>query len=273
MSQLQFVEIVGGAGILLLALYSFRRPKEPEPRWGLVDVEGFRPADVLAPLLLVGLMLALGWLSAQPPAAAQGAEQSPISWVSGVAVALSALIFTALVVGLVVVYLGKFRRISVEILWGLRPHSWAKSTALGVIFIIPAACIALLLQWPWRFLLEYFGVALEEQSSITLLRQRHGPELLQILVGAVVAAPLMEECLFRGFLYPALKRARGRYFALAASSILFGLAHFNARALLPLAFLGLAFALVYERTGSLRVVVIMHSIFNLGMCLYTIYGG
>jgi len=84
----------------------------------------------------------------------------------------------------------------------------------------------------------------------------------------IVVAPFVEEFFFRGFFYRSL---RTRYpIALAAliDGLIFGLIHFGfdgADGLLilpPLAFLGVIFCLVYEKTKSLWAVVGMHAFNN-----------
>ncbi len=84
----------------------------------------------------------------------------------------------------------------------------------------------------------------------------------------IVVAPFVEEFFFRGFFYRSL---RTRYpIALAAliDGVIFGLIHFGfdgADGLLilpPLAFLGVIFCLVYEKTKSLWAVIGMHAFNN-----------
>jgi membrane protease YdiL (CAAX protease family) len=88
-------------------------------------------------------------------------------------------------------------------------------------------------------------------------------------VMVIAIAPVVEEVFFRGFFYRAL---RTRYpIALAAliDGLIFGVIHYSfdgADALLilpPLAFLGVIFCLVYERTGSLYAVIGMHTFNNI----------
>jgi uncharacterized protein len=84
----------------------------------------------------------------------------------------------------------------------------------------------------------------------------------------ICVAPIAEEFFFRGFFYRAL---RSRWSVLGAATIdglLFGVIHYDftgADALLilpPLAILGFAFCLVYERTGSIYPTIAMHSFNN-----------
>lgn len=80
---------------------------------------------------------------------------------------------------------------------------------------------------------------------------------------AVIVAPITEEILFRGILYPVLREAIGMKGAIAISAILFGMAHLHFPMVLPLAFLGVVLALAYEYSGSLFLSIGIHACFNL----------
>jgi len=81
-------------------------------------------------------------------------------------------------------------------------------------------------------------------------------------VAAVIVAPLCEEIVFRGYLYPAAKRFTGPATAMFCSALLFSLAHGSLAMLLPLFLLGFAFAWIYERTGSLWAPIFAHFCVN-----------
>lgn len=92
-------------------------------------------------------------------------------------------------------------------------------------------------------------------------RQAAGP--LAALVLALVAAPLAEELLFRGLLYPLLRRRVSVITSVLVTTAVFGIMHGNVvqfASTLPLAVL---LALVYERTRVLWPCVLMHLGFNL----------
>ena len=82
-------------------------------------------------------------------------------------------------------------------------------------------------------------------------------------VVTVVLAPLVEELVFRGVMFPALVQLKGRTVGLWGTSILFGLIHFNLFSLLPLIVMGLLLALLYERTRNLLAPIAVHAAFNL----------
>ncbi len=84
----------------------------------------------------------------------------------------------------------------------------------------------------------------------------------------IVVAPFVEEFFFRGFFYRALRTRYPIVVAALVDGVIFGLIHFGfdgADGLLilpPLAFLGIIFCLVYEKTKSLWAVVGMHAFNN-----------
>jgi membrane protease YdiL (CAAX protease family) len=84
----------------------------------------------------------------------------------------------------------------------------------------------------------------------------------------IVVAPFVEEFFFRGFFYRALRTRYPIVVAALIDGLIFGLIHFGfdgADGLLilpPLAFLGIIFCLVYEKTKSLWAVVGMHAFNN-----------
>jgi uncharacterized protein len=83
----------------------------------------------------------------------------------------------------------------------------------------------------------------------------------------ICVAPFCEEFFFRGFFYGALRTRFSVGVAAVIDGLVFGLIHFeggNDAWLIvpPLAFLGITFCLVYERTRSLYPVIALHSINN-----------
>jgi membrane protease YdiL (CAAX protease family) len=79
---------------------------------------------------------------------------------------------------------------------------------------------------------------------------------------AVVLAPVVEEMLFRGILYPVIKELGYPRFALWSTSLVFGLVHANFMTFLPLTFLALLLVMLYEATDNLLAPILVHSLFN-----------
>lgn len=86
-----------------------------------------------------------------------------------------------------------------------------------------------------------------------------------MLVLAGVVAPVVEETMFRGYLYGVLKRYLGGVGAGLFTAGLFAAMHMNVAALPALFLLALCLTLAYEATGSLLVNIFMHGLFNLSM--------
>jgi hypothetical protein len=111
---------------------------------------------------------------------------------------------------------------------------------------------------------------------ITSLRmepqEQHTLKVLQVSVGlgqricfglaAIVLAPIVEEILFRGILYPVVKQRGHPALALAGTSLLFAAIHYNLMTFVPLTFLAVALTWVYEKTDNLLAPIATHCIFN-----------
>ncbi|WP_371793075.1 CPBP family intramembrane metalloprotease [Streptomyces sp. NBC_01471] len=92
---------------------------------------------------------------------------------------------------------------------------------------------------------------------------RHAAGAVATLLLTLVAAPVGEEFLFRGLIYPLLRKRMGVPVSALVSAVVFGLLHGNAvqfASTLPLAVL---LALLYERTRALWLCVLLHLGFNL----------
>lgn len=86
---------------------------------------------------------------------------------------------------------------------------------------------------------------------------------LLTLLGAGVLAPISEELYFRGLLHGWFRPRFGLWVRVLLSSALFGLAHFDSLAVVASSFvLGVANALLYERSKSIWVPIAMHALTN-----------
>ncbi|MFD2794603.1 CPBP family intramembrane glutamic endopeptidase [Promicromonospora vindobonensis] len=84
---------------------------------------------------------------------------------------------------------------------------------------------------------------------------------------ALVIAPIAEEMLFRGLLYPLLRRHVSVVGSVLVTTAVFGLVHGNAVQLVAVLPLAILLALVYERTRRLWPCVLLHLGFNLAAIL------
>lgn len=99
------------------------------------------------------------------------------------------------------------------------------------------------------------------------LEGRDGVALAIFFLTASVAAPAFEELMFRGFLLPSLTRYLPVWGAIAASSLLFAVAHLSLSEVLPLMTLGIVLGTVYTRSRNLLASMLLHSLWNSGTLL------
>jgi len=84
------------------------------------------------------------------------------------------------------------------------------------------------------------------------------PEMQEIVQTMISS----EEFIFRGYIYPILKRYSHRLFAGFMTSLLFAVVHGHMEGLVPLLFLAIILTLCYEITGSIFVPILIHALFN-----------
>ena len=89
-----------------------------------------------------------------------------------------------------------------------------------------------------------------------------GPAIIGSFALAALWGPLAEEIFFRGFVFSGLAGRLGIGWAAAVSSLLFALAHFDPRVMVPIFAIGLLLAWLYTRTGSIWACFATHAAWN-----------
>ncbi len=87
----------------------------------------------------------------------------------------------------------------------------------------------------------------------------------------VVLAPLGEELLFRGFVYPGLRGRFGVIGAMLLTSVFFALFHVHPLLYAPMFIIGMVLVILYEYRGTLVPSILLHGLNNL-LALMAIYG-
>lgn len=146
---------------------------------------------------------------------------------------------------------------------GLRWKEWPR--------VFLTSLVTLLTMWTIFFgfhlvgyqeLIESLGVK-STQEAVDLLRQTKDINVLILMVvSVVIVAPLCEEVVFRGYIYPALKKFAGPWIGWVVSALFFSAAHGSVAVLIPLFFFGLVLVLLYEWTGSIWAPIAAHALFN-----------
>ncbi|MGA0132904.1 MAG: CPBP family intramembrane glutamic endopeptidase [Opitutales bacterium] len=126
--------------------------------------------------------------------------------------------------------------------------------------------------WAWAHTSGWLGAPpedmLQEIVDIVMRTEVVTAKFGLLTLAVAVGAPLMEELVFRGTLYPALKSLlswlppRGNVaVSAAATGLLFGAAHLTPSAFIPLTLFGAFLCLVRDRHG-LATAIAVHAFFN-----------
>jgi len=111
--------------------------------------------------------------------------------------------------------------------------------------------------------MSLFGWDYSEQLALVALRNSGSPAQLIVLgIVTILLAPLAEELLFRGVLYPAVKQFGYPHLAFWGTAALFGAIHVSLAIFLPLTVLALLLNWLYEKTDNLLAPIAAHVTFN-----------
>jgi membrane protease YdiL (CAAX protease family) len=132
---------------------------------------------------------------------------------------------------------------------------------------IPVVCLFLPVAWLLQSLslhaMTKFGWQPETETAVTVLTSAKAWWLRAYLgVFTVAIAPVAEEFIFRGMLYPLVKQCGWPRLAWFGVSFLFALIHWDAAAFAALFLLALVLTWLYEKTDSLLAPITAHALFN-----------
>jgi uncharacterized protein len=109
----------------------------------------------------------------------------------------------------------------------------------------------------------------EEMAKILASIPRTPMNIAAGFFAIAIAAPLVEELLFRGLLQNSLARHMPIWGAIILSSLCFAAVHLQPYAIPGLMSLSIAFGYLYHRTGSLRMNILLHMANNAFALLIT----
>lgn len=254
-----FTCIAGLAMFLGLLGYKWLRLMRPEAAWnheGLVTSQQYGDIDLVAltaglGLLLTAVMQPLSQVAAAP-------QTSP-----GVNEVALGIFFQLMLCCVLLVYLAHVRHLHPVELFGFTVVRWkllAVTILLALIpmFVVVGTTAVLSNEW-----LQQLAPGAQEQELVRAFVETDDTVLrVLIILAAVVVAPVVEETLFRGFIYGVLKRYTDAPFAALISGLFFAIIHMHTGSLLPLWVLALFFCAAYEFTGCLLAPMILHAVFN-----------
>jgi membrane protease YdiL (CAAX protease family) len=145
-------------------------------------------------------------------------------------------------------------------------RNWPRAVPLGLL----VACVFLPVGYELQRAsatvmahLPFWHFKPEEQLPVQTLRA--ATSWGQRLAGGgitIVLAPLAEEFLFRGVLYPWIRQAGFPRLALWGTALVFAAMHAHAASFVPLFLFGLVLTVLYLHTGNLLASIAAHSLFN-----------
>jgi membrane protease YdiL (CAAX protease family) len=157
-------------------------------------------------------------------------------------------------------------------LFGLRDLNWRRlGWQAGVATVVITLVIMGIHQGWVNWLTQLVGRPDLQEKIKELQDIKDWGARLGFFFSACVLAPVAEEMVFRGFLYPTLKRFAHPLIAATVVAGMFAVIHLSLTALFPLFILSLLLTLSYEWTGSLLVPILVHAGFNLTNIIITLY--
>jgi membrane protease YdiL (CAAX protease family) len=154
----------------------------------------------------------------------------------------------------------QLRRFDLASLGGFSRISFIRTLSTGAILLFFAYPLIL---WSDIITQRLFRGGSSKQNIVEFFSgSRTIDQRIMIIVFAAAIAPVIEEFLFRFFLYNVIKRYFGRLLGVILSALLFAAAHAHFPSFVPLFILGSCFAIAYEWSGSILVAMTMHSLFN-----------
>lgn len=136
---------------------------------------------------------------------------------------------------------------------------------LGIAFVVLLVTLPVVLKLKQLslLLLDRLGYQPQDQRAVDLLVNSHSVWLHGYLAFfAVVIAPVAEEFIFRGVLFPFIKQRGWPKLAWIGVSLLFAAIHVNAPTFVPLFVLALVLTWLYDKSDCLLASITVHSLFN-----------
>ena len=157
--------------------------------------------------------------------------------------------------------------ISLAAAFGFNRKNTGRCLLLGLATGLGLVLIAMALALMSSVLIQAFGDQVEPQKLVKLIaeestKQENIGPLIFFVVMAVAVAPVAEEILFRGILYPAIKQIGYPRVAAIGTALLFALFHVNLLTFASLTVVALGLIALYEFTDNLLAPITAHAVFN-----------
>ena len=262
------MKLIAWAAALAVAVVFLRRRWHRFPRGRERDAAG--PITIPLGLAMILLMYVLGPVGAyflsqfQPPPPEDSPPEQRLAWQTMARLAAYALQL------LVVVWYAR--------VWAAWPRSDRDRRRPGAVHAAVLGAATLALWYPAMYVTGIIAAFAQEKiqgAPVQAIAHATLKELAESEAGltrwmtillAVLAAPIIEETMYRGLLQRTLAAAgQGPWVRIVLTSMVFALFHINVAqpyALAALFVLSLGFGWVFERTGRIIAPIAMHMVFN-----------
>ncbi len=147
--------------------------------------------------------------------------------------------------------------------WKSIGFDWPEGTNKKLATLLSVGLALVLLGLAWLVTTLYGG----EKTQLDLLIESSMPTRFATAFVALATAPLVEEVIYRGVLYPAIEKAGGAVVAIAVVSLLFAGVHVfqyynNIAVIIVITVLSITLTTVRAVTGKVLPAFIIHLVFN-----------
>ncbi|MDR3288042.1 MAG: CPBP family intramembrane metalloprotease [Peptococcaceae bacterium] len=141
-----------------------------------------------------------------------------------------------------------------------KPSAYWGGVLTGVILFVAVGLLG-------NVLTKLVGTPVPQTFAEAVKGVAYGWEYLLLLLLGGVVAPLKEEMIFRGLIYPPLRSALGAGKGILVNGIFFAALHVDIIRFLPLFLGGVVLTWLYERTKSIWPSVLAHGTWNILMAV------
>jgi len=227
---------------------------QSENGFGKIRTHSFGGVDLVAVIILVAFYY-LSFLSGP-----QKQEALTVS-IDLIVINLVMSLFLVTIVLVTVQWVGGRDPVEIFGLNRVNLSQWLLWVIVGTSLATPL--VLYLSEWVRIEWLEPIFGDMKEQEVVDSMKNTSGLGVKAgLILSACIVAPIVEELVFRGYIYGVLKKFSNPLFAMVVAGALFAAVHLNLPALLPLWILAVLLTLSYELSGSLWVPIGIHAGFN-----------
>lgn len=169
------------------------------------------------------------------------------------------LVISAGAFGVVWAYLRRYK-VGWQAVGWRRPVNLWKTLLYLILLLVGFVVVAALLLAVLGLLIHGFNPDQAQTNDFTTGASKH---LSISIIALVLVPPVLEETIFRGFIFPAIAKRTGLIWGAVISSVIFGLAHWQANISVYTFILGLVLCFMYVKLRSTIPGMALHMLNNL----------